>query len=434
MMRILVVLAVLLIQLADAGQVTLLTMYGDTPADADLVAFRDGLNGDWRTAEGERGTYGFTVLSDVYSLAILCFPSDGPVTTIYTFTPAELPFVRHTCPPVIAPSAAWTGPEVTLSGQITGLGTAGPGMLEFIDVTAGWQNTFARERQYSLRVPVATPVDLFALHISRGEPDVRAVLVRDLKLPGDTELDLDFNGPDALILEPHSLLAAEVRGSALMASLRTCNGTSISLQNPYQQNVEEPSYLALPAVARRECDRYEFTIFSQVTDSTDPGASGSNNRVVFHFNSSPLEVLPLIPAAAIAPCLQRESAAALQVSWQQQDASFYLFRFSLPGEQTINWDVLRSASLPPELELPQASELPGWPQALALTDGLLNWSFATVSSPAGPSAALAMMKLVDAPGSAPPGNTPDPAELSLSGRDGVLAAGAVRTTGSCPPY
>jgi hypothetical protein len=145
--------------------------------------------------------------------------------------------------------------------------------------------------------------------------------------------------------------------------------------------------------------------------------------------------MPQLPEPAAAPCLQHSgSGGVVRASWEQQDVSFYLFRFTRPAERSINWDVLRSASLPPELELPPASELPGWPEALALTDGLLDWSFATVSSPAGPAAALAMMQLVDAPGAAPPGNVPDPAELSFSGRDGMLAAGAVRTAGSCTPY
>jgi hypothetical protein len=237
MIRTLRALAVLLCGLAGAWQVTLATSYGNTPENADLVTLHDGTDGPWQAIPGEHGRYNFTVESGVFSLAILCFSPWGPQATVYTFTPTELPFLQHACLADVTAATAAEHPKVTLSGMVKGITPREEREVpELVRIAAGRESMYLFDQQYSLRV----------------QAEAHALLLRDLQLTQDTQLDLDFDSLDALVLEQNEIRLPDTTPSALFAESRTCNGTFMFLEN--QQYPPDPgrlTHLAFPASVRR---------------------------------------------------------------------------------------------------------------------------------------------------------------------------------------
>jgi hypothetical protein len=165
-------------------------------APAAVIAYRDG-DGAWITKTGAETPFSFNVSSGTYTVAIGCKENVFYRVDVYQLTIDDLQNLDY---------GRECGATTTMiSGQVLGNAMTGNRMAWGQEANAYWT---ANEPTYTLPT-AAGRHDLIA---TRGvlAPD-RAVIVRDIEVPPDQQVDVDFEGPDAVAIEYRAITGCDVQ-------------------------------------------------------------------------------------------------------------------------------------------------------------------------------------------------------------------------------
>jgi hypothetical protein len=371
----LTVLLLLGAPVAAAQTLTLHTMFGPSPANADRVMV-SGEDGRWREVEGAGGVYTAQLEGARYSLAVTCFTPQGPTITVYRFLLDEVSSLQHTCP--------GQGDVLTTPTRVTGELRTGPSagrVPNLASVYVGGRQVYSgvasEGATFGATMPPSAGADLLALDAALGEVPGRALLQRGADL-ADAPLLLDLTSEQALELVQYELAVADaesamLENTTLTARLVTCGGLNAPVGAAVPAGSSRAAYAALPEAVREECDRYELTALA--TDAT-----GMTLRLASAVLAEPTATELVLPEPVALPLIDTVGTDPLRArfTWQQEPG--VLFYVGALTDGRVTWNFVQSAWLAPSMTVaPWGADV----AAPDLRGGEFYWGFGAVRGAGG---------------------------------------------------
>ncbi len=313
-------------------------------APAAVIAYRDG-DGPWATKSGAETPFTFDVTSGEYTVVVACnLETGGQPVQLYQLTTNELTELdyKYECSPTAA----------MLSGQL--LGNDGPGVSG---------NLFQWGPDAGYRAS-AGPTTWGPLPVRAGKHDLlatrgifyvdRLLITRDVEVPPDAQVDIDFNGPQAVATEFRT-----ITGGPVLTGFVSAGGTVISLG---QVDGADPRPV-VPVAALADGDLNLFAI------DASSGIEGLREvqSTVHASREAPasLSVLPRILDRPTVWASQSGEYLLLHTSWAPQPGAV-LYRFDLGWVAYVSPAIFDATGT---YALPDLSAVPGWDPTVGLTPG-----------------------------------------------------------------
>lgn len=305
---------------------------GPIPEDVDWLAFQDG-DGAWTELTGDAGVYSALVEDPDgrYGIAWGCNDVSTRVSVQYAVATQAGELRVAGCFAAAGATARISG--TTLGGECVEINVYNQTLAPCYP--AGW----------FVDIPIGTPADVFAVDVTDGEQvPTRGLIQRDVPVVGDTNVTIDFDGPEAFDLERHS------RTDFAWIAFRTANDSGLTFG--FGSNVLE--YGGVPLAAQHEGDGHMAIV---------PSAGG----VEYYFFKAPVDVVPGVPPpdlpGVIGSVVGAEPYPLFAVDVDAMPAGSHAIELTLAGGGGAFWNVRATTAWLAgglHMETPDLFGLPSW--------------------------------------------------------------------------
>lgn len=317
-------------------------------APAAVIAYRDG-DRAWTTKTGVETPFTFEAASGVYTVAIGCKENDFYRIDIYELTLGDLKELDY--------GRECSAVDSMVTVQVLGNGMTGNGIAWGQEANSYWT---ADVPTYTL----STTGGSHDLVVTRGLVYAeRAVIARDVEVPPDRQVDIDFEGPDAVVLEHHA-----ITGCVVQPWFVSAGGTRLQLGHADGGG----DAAAVPTAAMMDGDLNVFYCSSVREMSGGVGQSASTLHAAREAPAA-LELSPFISDAAAAWRTAVGDHEVLHATWAPQpDAGLYVIRAGV-WYAHVSPTIFEAADT---FDLPDVSAAPGWDPTLTMRYGSqpVDWS------------------------------------------------------------
>jgi len=350
-------------------------------ASPNFIAFQDG-NGQWQIAQGSGGQYTFTINdpNGRYGLAIV-FVTHWPdgVTevevNILHATVSELSEINLVTEEFPAANL------VTVSGTVSGLGI-GEGAIIAMDMDDD-EPSFSRNT-YSLDVPPGT-YDLVAVKGSLAQVGPIAVnkmlIQRNVIVPGNTTINVDFNDPNAFVPETrNAVIGGVLSGEYVNGFVRFLSHNKTEITVGERFGGSSFSFTPVPTNKQLENDIHYLNAIA-TTDTTI--------RLIERYFKAPMDISATLPSpfgnASVTVGVPPPPYTRFTASWDAYSgAQAYFARFISVTGRAVSWFVGLSAGWlggQTSYTLPDLSGLSGWDNNWGFpSSGLVDWEVGAVKT------------------------------------------------------